>query len=63
MLLLRATPRVQRVTAVQTTGDASELLLNGSELAERDWQQALVAQRDAVFQLQLLLEPLLAEPE
>ena len=42
VLLLRATPRIQRVAAIEATGDAAEFLLHRSELAQRDRQQALV---------------------
>ena len=63
VLLFRATPRIQRVAAIETTGDTTEFFLHRSELAQRDRQKALVAERDAVFELQLLFEALLAEAE
>ena len=63
MLLLRTAPRIERVTAIEPSGDAAELLLDGGDLAQRNRQEPFVAQRHTVFELQLLFEPLLAQPE
>ena len=63
VLFLRVAPRLDRIAAVQAAGDAAELLLDLAQLAQRDRQQAVRAQRDAFLELQLLLELLATEPE
>src|SRR6185503_20897734 len=63
VLLLRTTPRIERIAAIEPAGDAAEFLLNESELAKRDGQEPLVTERDPVFELQFLLEPVLTQTE
>src|SRR5262245_7038662 len=63
MLLLGATPRIQRIAAIQSAGDDAELLLHGGELPHRNGEKSISIEGDALVQLQFLLEPLPAEPE
>src|SRR5688572_7389663 len=63
MLLFRTTPRIEGIPAVEAPGDAPELLLNSRKLAQRDRQKPFVTERHAVFELQLLFETFLAQPE
>ena len=61
--LLRLPPRLGRIAAVHPRGHAPELLLGVVELSERNRQEPVDAERDPLFQLELLLELLAADPE
>ena len=63
MLLLRPTPRLDRISAIQSTRDLPEFLLNGRELPQRDREEAIGADLDAVFEFELPLEPLAPQTE
>ena len=63
MIRLEAAPRVDRIRAVHSARNASELLLGLTELAQRDGQQAVGSEGDPLVQLQFLLELLAPEPE
>ena len=52
-----------RIAAVDARGDAAELLLRVPQLAHRDREQPVGAERDALVEPELLLELLPPEPE
>ena len=61
MFGLRPGPRLERIAAVQTAGERPERFLRGLQLAHPDRQQPIDGNREAFFELQLLLEFLAAE--
>ena len=63
VLLLRPTPRLDRVTTVQTTRNLPELLLNGRQLPQRDREEPIRADIDTVLELEFLLEAFAAQAE
>ena len=63
MLLLRRAPGGDRVTAVHAARHAAELLLDLAQLPQRNRQQAVRAQRDALVELQFPLEGLAPDAE
>jgi hypothetical protein len=64
MLLLGVAPGLDGVGgAVQAARHLAELLLHLVQLAQRDRQQPIGAERDPLIEFQLLLEALATEPE
>ena len=63
MIVLRLRPGGERIAAVQPRRDAAEFLLRLLQLAHRDRQQPIGAERHALVEPELLLEPLAAETE
>ena len=63
MVGLGLLPRGQRIAAVDPRRDAAEFLLRLLQLARRDRQQAIGAEREPFVEGELLLEPLAAEAE
>src|SRR6187401_1998394 len=63
MLVLRPAPRLDGVGAVELARELPELVLRRLELAQRDIEQAVGVDRDALVERQLALELLLAKAE
>src|SRR6185436_11713694 len=63
MLRLRTRPRLQRIAAVQTSGQRSEGVLRRFQLAVGDVEQTIDRHRESLFELELLLELLSTEAE
>ena len=61
--LLRTAPGSHRVGAVHATGNRSKLLLRFAQLAQRDGEQPIGAERNAFIELQFAFEILAAQAE
>jgi hypothetical protein len=63
VFFLGGAPGGHRISAVQPPRHQPEFLLDVVEFPQRNRQQALGAQRDAFFELELLLEVIAPQPE
>jgi hypothetical protein len=63
MIGFRLLPHRERVAAVQPRRGAAEFFLGRAQLARRDVEQAIGADRQPFLELKLLLEPFAPEPE
>ena len=61
MIRFGARPGLQRIAAVDAAGEPLERLLGGLQFACGDDEQPLERNREALLELQLLLEPLAPE--
>ena len=63
VVVLGLAPGGDRIAAVHARRDAAELLLRLVQLADGDREQPVGVERDALVELELLLEPVATEPE
>ena len=63
MIVFEAPPGGDRIAAVAASRDAFEFLLGGFELAQRDLEQRVGADRQSLFEPELFLEDFAPEPE